>query len=62
MSKAKLLRANGRAAEAYASLRVIYDWFTEGFETGDLKSAKSLLVELENETSDNLKKTNYSSA
>jgi len=24
----------------------IYGWFTEGFETGDLKEAKTLLVEL----------------
>jgi hypothetical protein len=29
--------------EAYGLLAPIYDWFTEGFETADLKEAKALL-------------------
>ena len=27
-------------------LAAIYNWFTEGFDTADLKEAKALLVEL----------------
>ena len=37
----------GRAREACALLAPIYGWFTEGFGTKDLKSAKALLEELE---------------
>jgi hypothetical protein len=29
--------------EALASLQPVYDWFTEGFETADLKAARNLL-------------------
>ena len=32
--------------EAYARLAAIYNWFTEGFDTADLKDAKALLEEL----------------
>jgi len=29
-----------------ALLQPVYDWFTEGFDTGDLKDARALLEEL----------------
>jgi len=37
----------GSAAEAKALLQSVYDRFTEGFDTADLKAAKSLLDTLE---------------
>jgi len=40
------LRAQGRAAEARDLLAPIYGWFTEGFDTRDLREAKALLEEL----------------
>jgi class 3 adenylate cyclase/predicted ATPase len=43
---ARLLRDTNRREEAYAALSEIYDWFTEGFGTADLKDAKALLDEL----------------
>jgi hypothetical protein len=43
---AKLLRDTGRRFEARAMLAEIYNWFTEGFDTADLKDAKALLDEL----------------
>jgi predicted ATPase len=46
MSLAHLLAQQGRRDEARAMLSDIYDWFTEGFETADLKDAKALLDEL----------------
>jgi adenylate cyclase len=45
-SLGRLLRDTGRAEEARAILAEIYGWFTEGFDTKDLKDAKSLLDEL----------------
>ena len=36
----------GRARKARALLAPIYGWFTEGFDTKDLKEAKALLEEL----------------
>jgi class 3 adenylate cyclase len=45
-SLARLLRATNRPAEACAMLGEIYNWFTEGFDTADLKAAKALLDEL----------------
>jgi predicted ATPase len=45
-SLARLLAKQGRRDEARAMLADIYDWFTEGFDTADLKEAKSLLEEL----------------
>jgi hypothetical protein len=45
-SLARLLRDNGRRDEARAMLGNIYNWFTEGFDTADLKDAKGLLDEL----------------
>ena len=38
---------HGRRAEARDLLAPIYGWFTEGFDTADLKEAKALLDELE---------------
>ena len=48
MSLARLLAAQGRRDEAHAMLAEIYGWFTEGFDTADLKDAKALLDELSN--------------
>jgi predicted ATPase len=45
-SLARLLASQGRREEARAMLAEIYDWFTEGFDTADLKDAKTLLDEL----------------
>jgi len=45
-SLARLLRNIGRDNEARTMLIDIYDWFTEGFDTADLKEAKALLDEL----------------
>jgi tetratricopeptide (TPR) repeat protein len=46
MSLARLLASHGRRDEARAMLTKIYNWFTEGFDTADLKDAKALLEEL----------------
>ena len=45
-SLARLLRDTNRRDEARAMLAEIYNWFTEGFDTADLKDAKSLLDQL----------------
>jgi tetratricopeptide (TPR) repeat protein len=45
-SLARLLRDINRGDEAQAMLAEIYNWFTEGFDTADLKDAKALLDEL----------------
>jgi tetratricopeptide (TPR) repeat protein len=45
-SLARLLAKHGKRDEARAMLAEIYGWFTEGFDTGDLKDAKALLDEL----------------
>jgi adenylate cyclase len=45
-SLARLLAQHGRRDEARAMLAEIYNWFTEGFDTRDLKEAKALLNEL----------------
>jgi class 3 adenylate cyclase/predicted ATPase len=45
-SLARLWRDQSRRAEAYDLLAPIYGWFTEGFDTADLKDAKALLDEL----------------
>ena len=45
-SLARLLAPQGRCDEARAMLAEIYSWFTEGFDTTDLKDAKALLDEL----------------
>jgi len=46
MSLARLYRDQGRHAEARDILAPVYSWFTEGFDTTDLKEAKALLDEL----------------
>jgi predicted ATPase len=46
-SLARLLRDQGRSAEALAPLQPVYDRFTEGFETADVKAAKALLDALQ---------------
>jgi hypothetical protein len=46
MSLARLLAKQGHKDEANAMLADIYGWFTEGFDTADLKDAKALLDEL----------------
>jgi predicted ATPase len=46
MSLARLWKTQGKRAEARAMLAEIYGWFTEGFDTADLKEAKALLEEL----------------
>jgi predicted ATPase len=45
-SLARLLRDTHRRYEARDMLSKIYNWFTEGFDTADLKDAKALLDEL----------------
>ena len=45
-SLARLLRNQGRTADAIACLQPVYDRFTEGFGTADLIAAKQLLDEL----------------
>ena len=45
-SLARLLRDTDRRDEARTMLAEIYGWFTEGFDTADLKEAKALLEEL----------------
>jgi predicted ATPase len=45
-SLARLLATQGRNDEARAMLTEIYGWFTEGFDTADLKDTKALLDEL----------------
>jgi predicted ATPase len=46
MSMARLWRDQGKRDEARALLAPVYGWFTEGFDTLDLKEAKALLDEL----------------
>jgi class 3 adenylate cyclase/tetratricopeptide (TPR) repeat protein len=46
MSLARLWRDQGKVSEARELLAPVYGWFTEGFETRDLKEAKGLLEEL----------------
>jgi len=45
-SLARLLKRQGKTAEARTMLSDTYGWFTEGFEFADLKDAKALLDEL----------------
>jgi predicted ATPase len=46
MSLARLWRSQGKVREAGELLAPVYGWFTEGFDTLDLKEAKALLEEL----------------
>ena len=46
MSLAQLLAKQGRRDAARILLAEIYNWFTEGFDTADLRDAKELRDEL----------------
>ena len=46
MSLSRLWQSQGKKEEAKRMLAEIYGWFTEGFDTVDLKEAKALLQEL----------------
>ena len=46
MSLSRLWLKQGKKGEARGLLAEIYGWFTEGFDTADLKEAKVLLEEL----------------
>jgi predicted ATPase len=46
-SLARLWADQGKRAKAHDLLAPIYGWFTEGFDTADLKDAKALLDELQ---------------
>ena len=46
MSMTRLWRDQGKREEARDLLAPVYGWFTEGFDTLDLKEAKALLEEL----------------
>ncbi len=46
-SLARLWQQQGKRDEAWQVLAEVYNWFTEGFDTADLKDAKALLHELE---------------
>jgi class 3 adenylate cyclase/DNA-binding winged helix-turn-helix (wHTH) protein/predicted ATPase len=47
MSLSRLWQQQGKRAEAHRELQRIYSWFTEGFNTPDLRMAKSLLEALQ---------------
>jgi predicted ATPase len=47
MSLARLWRQQGKRNEARQMPAEIYGWFTEGFDTADLKEARALLEELD---------------
>ena len=46
ISLARLWRDQGKTQQARELLAAVYGWFTEGFDTVDLKEAKELLEEL----------------
>jgi predicted ATPase len=46
MSISRLWQQQGKRQEAHDLLAPVYEWFTEGFDTADLKDAKALLDEL----------------
>jgi predicted ATPase len=46
MSLSRLWQNQGKKEQARRMLAEIYNWFTEGFDTADLKDAKALLEEL----------------
>ena len=46
MSLSRLWQRQGKRDEARKLLAEIYGWFTEGFDTADLKDAKALIDEL----------------
>ena len=46
MSMARLWRDQGKPQQAYDLVAPVFGWFTEGFDTLDLKEAKALLDDL----------------
>ena len=46
ISLARLWRNQGKRQQARELLAPVYGWFTEGFDTRDLKEAKALMEEL----------------
>ena len=46
MSLARLWRDQGKIAASARTVAPVYGWFSEGFDTSDLKEAKALLGEL----------------
>ena len=46
MANSALWQSQGKTAEARDLLAPVYNWFTEGFDTADLKDAKALLTAL----------------
>ena len=46
-SLARLWQGQGKVADARDLLAPVYGWFTEGFDTADLKDAKAVLEELD---------------
>ena len=51
ISLARLLHLLDRHTEAYGTLLPVYEWFTEGFDTTDLKDARDLLEGLDRSSS-----------
>jgi predicted ATPase len=54
-SLARLLKDHDRRDEARSMLAEIYGWFSEGFDTADLKDAKALLEDLAGPANSNLR-------
>ena len=48
-SLARLWQSQDKRRDAYDLLAPVYEWFTEGFDTADLKDAKALVEELRTE-------------
>jgi hypothetical protein len=46
MGLARLWQKQGKRKEAHKMLSEVYGWFTEGFDTADLKDARALLEAL----------------
>ena len=46
MSIARLWMQQGKQSEALDQLVDVYNWFTEGFDTRDLKDAKAMIAEM----------------
>jgi hypothetical protein len=46
VSLARLWQQQGKKEEAHRMLMEIYGWFTEGFDTADLREARMLIEEL----------------
>jgi hypothetical protein len=46
ISLARLWREEGKQAQARVLLQPVYDWFTEGFDTADLRDARTLLQQM----------------